>query len=125
MAELPEDRSKGTAALNLTPHACKQFRVILRALRVPHADRSRGNWRRAGRPSVFFTVPLALLHRPFQLFLVIIQQAMDLAMCLVADGVNLPAESLARGRRILIEHRLNFVVVFLEQSPDLLPLFRG
>jgi hypothetical protein len=68
---------------------------------------------------------LALLHRSFQFFLVIGKQNMNLAMRFVADGVNLRPKFLPRSCRVLIEHRLNFVVVLVEQRPDLLLLFRS
>ena len=44
---------------------------------------------------------------------------MDLTVRIVADCVNLKAEILTRGIRILIEQRLNLVVVLLKQRPDL------
>jgi hypothetical protein len=74
---------------------------------------------------VFFTLMLALLQRLFQLLLVSAKQAMDLTMRFVADGVNLRTELLARCSRILIEQRLNPVVMLLEHGPDLLLLFRS
>jgi hypothetical protein len=61
---------------------------------------------------------LALLHLLFQFFLVINKQSMDLAVCFVADSVNLRAE-LPPGRcGILIEQSLNPVMVLLKQRPD-------
>jgi len=68
---------------------------------------------------------LALLHRPFQFFLVISQQSMNLAVRFVADSVNLRAKLLPRSFRILIEQRLNPIVVCVKQRPDLLLLFRS
>jgi hypothetical protein len=68
---------------------------------------------------------LALLHRLFQKFLVIAKQGMDFTMRFNADRVNLRAEFLARSVRILIEERLNSVVVLLKQRPDLSLLFRS
>jgi hypothetical protein len=68
---------------------------------------------------------LALLHCLFQLLLVIAKQGMDLTMRFVADSVNLRAEILARSIRILIEQRLNPIVVLLKQRPDLLLLYRN
>jgi hypothetical protein len=53
--------------------------------------------------SVFSTITLALLHRPFQFFLVISKQNMNLAVRLVADSVNLWTKLLPRSRRVLIE----------------------
>jgi hypothetical protein len=53
------------------------------------------------------TVTLALLHRLFQLFLVIRKQSMNLLMGVVADSVNLRSKILPRRGRILIEERLN------------------
>jgi hypothetical protein len=66
---------------------------------------------------------LALLHRLFQLLLVIAKQGMDFMMRFVADSVNLRTELLARSVRILIEERLNPVMVLLKQRLDLLLLF--
>jgi hypothetical protein len=74
---------------------------------------------------VLLTLTLALLQRLFQLLLVSAKQDMDLAMRCVADSVNLRTELLARCGRILIEDRLNPVVVLLEQGPDLPLLFRS
>ena len=68
---------------------------------------------------------LALLHRFFQLLLVIAEQDMNFTMRFLADGVNPRTEFLARRVRIFIEQRLNPVVVFLEQSLDRLLLFRS
>jgi hypothetical protein len=68
---------------------------------------------------------LAQLHRLLQFFLVIGKQSMNLAMSFVADSVNLRTEVLTRRVRILIDQRLNFVVVLLKQGPDLLQLFRS
>ncbi len=74
---------------------------------------------------MLLTLTLALLQRLFQLLLVSAKQDMDLMMRIVADSVNLRTELLARRGRILIEHRLNPVVVLLEQGPDLPLLFRS
>ena len=57
---------------------------------------------------------LALLHRLFQLLLVIAQQGMDFTVRFLADRVNLRTELLARSVRILIEQRLNPVVVLIK-----------
>jgi hypothetical protein len=65
---------------------------------------------------------LALLHRLFQFFLVISKQSMNLAMRFVADSVNLRIKLPPRSCRILIEQRLNPVMVPLKQRPDLLLL---
>jgi hypothetical protein len=65
---------------------------------------------------------LALLHPFLQFSLVIGKQSMNLAVRLVADRVNLWTKLLPRSGRILIEQRLNPVVVLLEQRPDLLLL---
>jgi hypothetical protein len=67
---------------------------------------------------------LVLHHLLLQIFLLVREQGMNLAMRFVADGMNLRAESLSRGCRILIKQRLNFVVVFLKQNLDLLLLLR-
>jgi hypothetical protein len=48
---------------------------------------------------------------------------MNLVVGFVADGMNLRTELLPRSCRILIEQRLNLVVVLVEQRPDLLLLF--
>jgi len=66
---------------------------------------------------------LALLHCFLQFFLVIREQSMNLAVRFVADGVNLRTELLSRSCRILIEQRLNLIVVLLKERPDLLLLF--
>ena len=65
---------------------------------------------------------LALLHCFLQFFLVIREQSMNLAVRFVADGVNLRTELLSRSCRILIEQRLNPIMVLLKQRPDLLLL---
>jgi hypothetical protein len=65
----------------------------------------------------------APLHRLFQFFLVIRQQSMNLAVGVVADSVNLRTELLPRNCRILIEQRLNLIVVLVKQRADLLLLF--
>jgi len=67
----------------------------------------------------------ALLHRLFQFFLMIRKQGMNLAVRFVTDSVNLRTKLLPRSFRILIEQRLNFIVVLLKQRPDLLLLFRS
>jgi hypothetical protein len=66
-----------------------------------------------------------LLHYLFQFFLVIRKQRMNLAVCVVADSVNLRTELLPRSVRILIEQRLNPVMVLFKKRPDLLLLFRS
>ena len=75
--------------------------------------------------SVFFTITLALLHRLFQFFLVIRKQSMNLAVRFIADSVNLRTKLLPRSFRILIEQRLNPIVVLLKQGPNLALLFRS
>ena len=67
----------------------------------------------------------AFLHRFFQFFLVIAKQRMNLVVRFVADSVNLRTKILPRSVRILVEQRLNLVVVLLKQRPDLLLLFRS
>jgi hypothetical protein len=67
---------------------------------------------------------LALLHRLFQFFLVISKQSVNLAVRFVADGVNLRTKLLARRFRILIEQRLNPIMVLLKQRPYMLLLLR-
>jgi len=64
---------------------------------------------------------LALPHRRLQFFLVI----SNLAVRFVADSVNPRTKLLPRSFRILIEQRLNLIVVLLKQRPDLLLLFRS
>jgi hypothetical protein len=66
-----------------------------------------------------------LLHCLFQFFLMVGQQSMDPLVGFVTDGVNLRSKILPRKSLILIEQRLNLVVVFLQQRPDLLLLFRS
>ena len=68
---------------------------------------------------------LALLHRLFQVFLVIAKQLMNLAVCFVADRMNLRSKLLPRSCRILIEQLLNLIVVLLEKRPNLLLLLRS
>jgi hypothetical protein len=68
---------------------------------------------------------LALLHRLLQFFLVIAEQGMDFVVRVVADSVNLRTELLARSVRILIEQRLNPIVMLLKERPDLLLLLRS
>jgi hypothetical protein len=68
---------------------------------------------------------LALLHRLFQFFLVIRKQSMNLVVRFVPDPVNLRSQLLPRSFRILIEQRLNLIVVLLKQRPDLPLLFRS
>src|SRR6266446_3753068 len=102
----------------------------LRFGRIPNISRGRRRrlWRRCRRRSrspVFFTIMLALLHRLFQLFLVVGKQSMNLAVRFVADSVNLRSKLLSRSFRILIDQRLNPIVVLLKQRPDLLLLFRS
>jgi len=58
-------------------------------------------------------------------FLVISQQSMNFAVRFVADSVNLRGKLLPRSVRILVEQRLNLVMVLLKQRPDLLLLFRS
>jgi hypothetical protein len=48
---------------------------------------------------------------------------MNLAVRLVADSVNLWTKLLPRSCRVLIEERLNPVMVLLKQGPNLLLLF--
>jgi hypothetical protein len=67
----------------------------------------------------------ALLHRLFQLLLVIAEQGMDFKVRFPADSVDLRTELLARNVRILIHQRLNLVVVLLQQRSDLLLLLRS
>ena len=82
-------------------------------------------FRRRNWPPVFCTFMLAFLHRPFQFFLVIGKQSMNLAVRFVADGVNLWGKILPRRGWVLIEHGPYFVVMVLKQRPDLLLLFRS
>ena len=68
-------------------------------------------------------IVFALLHRLFQFFLVISQQSTNLVVRFVANRVNLRSNLLPRGCWILVEQRLNPIVVLLKQRPDLLLLF--
>jgi hypothetical protein len=68
---------------------------------------------------------LTFLHGLFQLFLAICEQIMNLAVGFVADIVNLRCELPSRSFRILVEQRLNLVLVLQKQRPDLLLLFRS
>jgi hypothetical protein len=67
----------------------------------------------------------ALLHSPRQLLLAVCQQRFDLVVRVIADGVDLCRERLARERGIVVEEHLNPVVVLLEQWLDLPPLVKG
>ena len=53
-------------------------------------------------------------HRLFQFSLVISQESMNLVVRFVADRVNLRTEVLPRSFRILIEQRLNLIVVLVK-----------
>jgi len=66
---------------------------------------------------------LVLLHRPFQFLLAISKQGMNLVMRLVADSVGLRTKFLPGRCWILIEKRLNPVMVLHKQGPNLLLLF--
>jgi hypothetical protein len=68
---------------------------------------------------------LALHPCLFQFFLVIGKQSMNLAVRFVADSVNLRTELLPRSFQILIEQRLNLIVVLPKQRPNLALLFRS
>ena len=68
---------------------------------------------------------LALLHRLFQFLLVVSKQSMNLAVRFIADSVNLRSKLLPRNCRILVQQRLNPIVVLLKPRPDLLLLFRS
>jgi hypothetical protein len=57
---------------------------------------------------------LALLHRLLQFFLVIRKQSMNLVVRVVADRVDLRTELLSRSVRVLIEQRLNPIVVLVK-----------
>jgi len=65
------------------------------------------------------------VHRLFQFFLVISQQSMNLVVRVVADSVNLRSKLLPRRFRILIEQRLNPIMMLLKQRAHLLLLFRS
>jgi hypothetical protein len=68
---------------------------------------------------------LALLHCLFQFLLAISKQSVNLAVRFVADSVNLRTKLLPRRCRILIEQRLNPIMVLLKHRPDPLLLFRS
>jgi hypothetical protein len=68
---------------------------------------------------------LALLHRLFQLFLVIGQQSMNLAVRLVTDGMDLRSKLLPRKCRVFVEQGLNLIMMLLKKRPDLLLLLRS
>jgi hypothetical protein len=68
---------------------------------------------------------LALPHCLFQFLLVVGKQSMNFVVRIVADRVNLRTKLQPPSFRILIEQRLNPIVVLLKQRPDLLLLFRG
>jgi hypothetical protein len=67
----------------------------------------------------------ACLHGFGQLFLVVRKKCFDFVVCLVADRMDLRAESFVRSRRIFIEERLNLLVMFKQQRSDLLLLCGG
>jgi hypothetical protein len=75
-----------------------------------------GKWT---KPLVFCNTMLALLHRLFQFFLMISQQSMNFSVRFVADSVNLRRKLLPRSVRILVEQRLNPVMVLLEAEAGL------
>ena len=73
-----------------------------------------------------FSATMPALHqRLFQFFLLISKQSVNLAMRFVTDRMNLRSKILPRSCRILIEQRLNVIVVLLKQGPDLPLLFRS
>jgi hypothetical protein len=62
-------------------------------------------------------------HCLFQFFLVISKQSVNLAVRFVADSVNLRSKLLPGRCWILVEKRLNPVMVLHKQGPDLPLLF--
>src|ERR1700720_1106189 len=93
-----------------------------------HISRVRRRWlrrrcRRRSRSPVASAIMRAVLHRLLQFFLVIGKQCMNLAVRFVADSVNLRTKLLPRRFWILVEQRLNLIVVLLKQRPHLLLLF--
>jgi hypothetical protein len=97
---------------------------------IPELSRGGRRWslrhyRWRSRSPVFFTIMLALLHRLFQFFLVISKQSMNLVVRIVADSMNLRSKLLPGRFRILIEQRLNPIMVLLKQRPDLFLLFES
>jgi hypothetical protein len=99
----------------------------LRFGRIPDISRGLRRWvwrrcRRRSRSPVFFTIVLALLHR---LLLSGDQQAKhESCGAFRHNRVNLRTKRLPRRCRILVEQRLNPVVVLLKQRRNLL-LFRS
>jgi len=81
--------------------------------------------RRRNWPPDFRTFMLAFLHRPFQFFLVIGKESVNLAVGFVADRVNLWGKIPPRCCWVFIEHGLYLVVMVLKQRPDPLLLFRS
>ncbi len=81
--------------------------------------------RRRSRSPVFLTGVFALHHSLFQLLLVVSKQSMNLAMRFIADTMNLRSKRLTGSCRVFVQQRLNPVMVFLQQRPDLLLLFRS
>jgi hypothetical protein len=79
-----------------------------------------GTWP-SGTPA-FFALILTAQHRLLQFLLLVREQSVNAAVCLVAYRVDLRTELLARSIRILVEQRLDFVVVLLQQGFDLLLL---
>jgi hypothetical protein len=68
---------------------------------------------------------LTLLHRSLQFSLVISEQGVNLAVSFIADRVNLRTKLLPRRSWILIEQGLKFIVMLLEQKPNLQLLLRS
>lgn len=67
---------------------------------------------------------LNFLHRSLQFLLMVCKQRVNLAVRFVANCVDLRSKVFPRSCRILVEQGLNLVLVFLEQRPHLLLLFR-
>ena len=80
---------------------------------------SKRRCRRRNRSPVFLTVLLTLLHRSLQFSLVISKQSVNLVVGFVADRMNLRSKIPPRRCRILIEQRLNSMLMLLKQMPDL------
>lgn len=64
---------------------------------------------------VFLTLVLALLHRLFQLFLVVGKKSMNFTVRLIADRVDLRTEVTTRSVWVLVQECLNPIVVLLKE----------
>ena len=71
---------------------------------------------------MFLSVPQPLHHCQYQMFLSLGEQDPDLAVGLIADGVDPRSESFARQVRVLAEKSLDLVMMLLEDRENLMTL---